>query len=1151
MLTSGGFLTAAPHKVRVKDASTAKALAARGAKVIGDYGGFTAIEADDALLAGLDTNRIDVLDGWNVIRLNARPMDTRTAQVKALRHPRGQFAGKQLHLVQFAGPIKPEWLDALKQSGAQIVSYIPENAYLIYGDSPALAKMQSWAGASDFVQWEGEYTHDLKIHPTARAVATVKGQGRAAAYAFSIQLIVDPSANAATLALIQRFQTAPAESDYQLDDYRNLVVWIPTDQLDAIASQPDVISIQPYVTPKKRDERQDQIVAGNVSGGQPTGPGYLSWLASKGFTQEQFDASGFLVDMADSGIDDGTTTPAHFGLYSQGDTTKSSRVVYNRFEGKPHAGGTLSGCDGHGTLNAHVVANYDSFAGFQHVDNGGYSYGIGVCPFVSVGSSVIFDNSGVPDDFTRPNFTTMLADVYKSGGRIANNSWGSDVGGDYDFTAQTYDKLVRDSEVLVAGNQEIVVVFAAGNAGPCATNSATTLGIDSPGSAKNVITVGASENVRSLSIANGGNDADGNDDCELSDSDANDANSVTCSSSQGPCTDGRMKPDLVAPGIHVTGGAPQELPVSSPSSLGRGLSCFDAFGVCALMGSGDTGSAENFFPLGQQFYTESSGTSHATPAVSGACALIRQFFINNSMTPPSAAMTKAVLLNSARYMSGLNAGDTLWSPSQGMGELNLGMAFDDTTRLLRDQVANDMFTASGQVRVFNGQVADPSKPFRVTLAWSDAPGNTSGAAYKNDLDLTVTVGGNTYLGNVFNGQFSTIGGTADSKNNVESVFLPAGLSGDITVTVTAANINSMGVPNQVQKLNQDFALVVYNGSATNAPSFTPTAASYNGLFFEAADAELGRSGAVSLKTTTTGSYTGKLQIGSASFAFSGAFNSFGQGTNMVVRKGASTLTLALNVNLNDPNEITGSVSDPAVWNADLRAEATSFNAKTAPAPLAGAYTLAFPGTNGDALLPGGSGYATVSMDTSGKIKLAGSLADGTKITQSAVAANDGEWPFYISLYSGQGQILGWLLFTNSGPEFLGGDVNWIKSPMNTAKVYPGGFNFETHAIGSTYNPAAAPLIGFANGLVTLAGANLTDTIVSPASVSGATVINQGTNKLSLKFTASKGTFTGSVVDPASSATIKFNGVYLQSQALGLGYFLGGTQSGGVTFGPAD
>jgi uncharacterized repeat protein (TIGR01451 family) len=138
------------------------------------------------------------------------------------------------------------------------------------------------------------------------------------------------------------------------------------------------------------------------------------------------------------------------------------------------------------------------------------------------------------------------------------------------------------------------------------------------------------------------------------------------------------------------------------------------------------------------------------------------------------------------------------------------MAFDGVPRILRDQVSGDKFTATGQTRTFIGTITDSTKPFRVTLAWTDAPGATSGSASKNDLDLTVTVGGNTYKGNVFGGSFSTTGGVADNQNNVESVFLPAGFSGRFTITVSAANINSDGVPNEAPALDQDFALVVYN-----------------------------------------------------------------------------------------------------------------------------------------------------------------------------------------------------------------------------------------------------------------------------------------------------------------------------------------------------
>src|SRR5208283_138217 len=107
----------------------------------------------------------------------------------------------------------------------------------------------------------------------------------------------------------------------------------------------------------------------------------------------------------------------------------------------------------------------------------------------------------------------------------------------------------------------------------------------------------------------------------------------------------------------------------------------------------------------------------------------------------------------------------------------LGVAFDGIPRGLRDELSEDLFTATGQTRVFSGAISDTNKPLRVTIAWTDAPGNTVGNAYNNDLDLTVTIGGVTYKGNVFFGAFSAPGGAADLKNNVESVFLPAGLGG--------------------------------------------------------------------------------------------------------------------------------------------------------------------------------------------------------------------------------------------------------------------------------------------------------------------------------------------------------------------------------------
>jgi hypothetical protein len=724
-----------------------------------------------------------------------------------------------------------------------------------------------------------------------------------------------------------------------------------------------------------------------------------------------------------------------------------------------------------------------------------------------------------------------------------NNSWGNDAGGAYDSSAQNYDQLVRDADANTGGNQEMVIVFAAGNAGPC--TSGTTIGIDSPGSAKNVITVGASENVRSLSTDNGGNDPLGRDACGESDAGAISANNISCHSSRGPCQDKRMKPDLVAPGVHITGGAPQNLPPPDPNGPGLALDCFNAQGVCALFNSGTNNDPNNFFPLGQQFYTESSGTSHSTPAVSGGCALLRQYFINNSLTPPSPAMTKAFLMNSARYMTGVGANDNLWSDGQGMGEMNLGMALDGEARYLRDEVPADMFTGTGQIRAFVGHVADTSKPFRVTLAWTDAPGNTAGAAYNNNLDLTVSIGGNTYKGNVFKGQFSTTGGKVDTRNNVESVFLPAGVGGDFVVAVTAANINSPGVPGTGFAVSQDFALVAYNGTASNAPAYTPAAASYSGLFYEPGGAEVGKSGAVTLTTTTSRSYTGKLQLGAANLSFSGAFTIVGTATNVLARKGASPLGLMLNINSNS-DFITGTVGD-GTFTADLLAN-RGFSAATGAAPFAGNYTLIFPGTNNNSQLPAGDGYGTVTVSTMGKIKLTGALADGTKLSQSTAVSTNGQWALYASLYSGQGQILGWMTFTNPPQGGVGGQVDWIK-PQN-GKLYPNGFDFGTMATGSIYNSAASPLIGFGSGMLVFSGGNLANAFTNNVTVNSSTVMNStSTNKLTMKVNASKGTFTGSVVNPFTGVSMPFNGVYLQNENFGSGDSLGTDQSSHVFFGP--
>ena len=737
--------------------------------------------ADAAVAAGRDAAAANP----RAILLNTGVLDTRTAA--AQESTTAMAAGKQLWLVQSSGPIKPEWYAHLSASGLRIVTYIPNNAYLVYGEAAALTRATAANSGGDGTAWTGAYLNEYKVQPGAQVVS-VKGETIAPDTDwFSIQLVRDDAANAATLALIQQEQRAPLKR-HEINtalDLVNLTASIPAERLALIAAQPDVISIHPYYAPVLHCERQGQIVAGNLTpdGAQPTGPGYLAWMLSNGFTQAQFTNAGFIVVVTDDGWDGGVAaTPLNSEFRMANDPAQPSRVVFAEIApGSSNIVVSPNGIAGHGNLNASIIGGYNNGVGLiTNVDSSGYHYGLGIAPFVLLASTKIFADSGA---WGSPNEAVMISNQYRRGARLSSNSWGANSGGAYNSDSQNYDRWTRDAEPGIAGNQEMVFVFSAGNSG----SGANTIG--TPGTAKNVFTIGASENVNENGVVDG-----------CGESNADNANDIISFSSRGPCDDGRKKPDVVAPGTHVFGAASY-----APGYTGTG--------VC-----------DQYHPLGQTKYAWSSGTSHSCPATSGAAALLRQWFSNHGWLPPSPAMTKAVLMNSARYMTGFSANDALWSNNQGMGSVHLGFAFASVNRILRDQDSNDMFTASAQQRVFTSSIANPSLPTRVTLAWTDPPGPTTGNAYVNDLNLEVTLNGTlVYSGNNFSNSYSITGGSADPRNNVESVFLPAGTSGSLSVRIIAANIAGDGVPGNGTALDQDFALIIYNG-ATGTPEVVTLAA---------------------------------------------------------------------------------------------------------------------------------------------------------------------------------------------------------------------------------------------------------------------------------------------------------------------------------------
>ena len=839
--------SAGRHKVMIEGDNADRAKDVRATRSL-NYGAFQVLEVDrataDRLIAsGIGSNA----DANNLILFNTGAVDTTAPEVfannsKAL----ATNSGKQLHLVQFPGPIMPEWYAQLEATGAQIVNAIPSNAYLVYGDAIALDNVAALANGGQ-AQWHGPYLSSYKLQPGVEATLSGRAKSLATKPAgpapnmYEVQLVLDPSTNRITESLLG---AGAAISRFEIGHYVNLIVEISPDALDAVAKRPDVISVAVYIEPRRMDERQNMIVAGNMTGNAPNAGNYFTTLANWGFTQAQFTASGLVVDVTDDGADrnpgagdpgtltqdanSGPVAVRHFVLREGGLVTNAPRFRYKGRWGTASTTDAGLGVSGHGQLNMSIIGGYvpdnlDTGNTLVHRDAQGFRFGLGVAPFVLLGNSVIFD-----PNYTAPNLPNLLSGAYQQNARISSNSWGANSAGAYTTNSQAYDILVRDAQAGTGGNQQMLVVFSAGNSG----SGAQTIG--APASGKNVLTVGASEGVRSHSAANGGDAGNtaGNDGCAIADTGADSANDMATFSSRGPTADGRVKPDIVAPGTHITGmsyvAAGQD-PASPLNGLGTVDAGYRADGACAMPNASTT-PANRFFPVNpaQRWYTTSSGTSHSAPAVSGAAALIYQQFLNNpgyigaNRTPagsaaPSPALVKAYLTNTARYMNGTGANDTLPSNSQGMGSANLGTAFDGVQRIIRDQEPTDRFTASGQVRTYFASVVSASTPVRITLAYTDKEGPTTGSAYINNLDLTVTVGGNTYRGNVFSGANSVTGGSADVRNNLESVFLPAGLPvGTIVmVRVTATNIAGQADPT-VAGPNQDFALVVYNANPAPA-----------------------------------------------------------------------------------------------------------------------------------------------------------------------------------------------------------------------------------------------------------------------------------------------------------------------------------------------
>lgn len=191
----------------------------------------------------------------------------------------------------------------------------------------------------------------------------------------------------------------------------------------------------------------------------------------------------------------------------------------------------------------------------------------------------------------------------------------------------------------------------------------------------------------------------------------------------------------------------------------------------------------------------------ATPAIAGAGALVRQYFVEGfyptgSANPsdgftPSGALVKASLINSSVDMTGV-AGYPSNREGWGRVLINNALHFDgDARKLIVDDIRNANGLSTNDEIEIPIEVYSGGQQLRATLVWVD-PAASAGASFAaiNDLDLeVVSPGGALYRGNVFSGGASTTGGTKDDRNNVEQVHVNNPASGEWIVRIKAAAVN--------------------------------------------------------------------------------------------------------------------------------------------------------------------------------------------------------------------------------------------------------------------------------------------------------------------------------------------------------------------------
>jgi len=728
----------------------------------------------------------------------------------------------------------------LEESGVAILGYLPRLAYLVRLDNAGWKALEQ----RPEVYWMGLYQPAFRIYPKLEWVIEAD-----AIRSLEFTAHFDPQLYPEFEKLFDELVRVNLDLTSYDDNGQYWLVRFAGEahQARILAALPGCLWVEQFV-PHELHNNIARTSANTTTGrGATAGPIMdVEDVWARGIRGE-----GQIASAADTGLSTGNLSTLHRDFGQQGVSTNPMRVLAGYALGRSTWDDNQNTGGGHGTHTSGSIVGNGIRSGstpntntFPGGSNGCYA---GTAPKAQFVFQSVMDSGGglggIPDDLN-----DLFQQTYDDGARVHSNSWGAAVAGQYTTDSSNLDMFAWN-------NKDMVITFSAGNSGKDTGGTSGVIDTDSigsPGTAKNCITVGASENYRPDFVYEyPENDCTGTAFTQVawgwfngtnfgrepiySDPMANNANGMGAFSSRGPCDDGRIKPDISAPGIAI---------ISTRTDLNQD---YEQWGTC------------NVPTAYRTYYLTMGGTSMANPLTAGATTLVRQYYVdgwhpNNSSTTnssavsgdgfnPSSALVKATLINGAwdmnpgQYGTGSyyeippdwDSPPDLPNNAEGYGRVDLehslfpgsGWGDDASRKLAVYDVTPGLQTSQTHTYTFN--IANANDPLIVTLVWTDPwAAAATGTRLINNMDLEVYApGGTRYYPN----RKDWTGGTQDTLNNVEQVYVSSPATGTWNITVRGTNVpgNGTGGTN-----TQPYALVMSGASCLALSAPTGVSASTNG-----------------------------------------------------------------------------------------------------------------------------------------------------------------------------------------------------------------------------------------------------------------------------------------------------------------------------------